>query len=71
MKYMVIFEYLYLIAAGVLAAFLASRFRELETAGVVLLCVAIGICAFMYSFRRKQRRAAEARERDQQDGGKP
>jgi Flp pilus assembly protein TadB len=71
MKYMVVFEYMYLIAAAVLAAFLASKFKELETAGIVLLCVAIGICAFMYSFRRKQRKAAEQRERDQSKGEKP
>jgi uncharacterized membrane protein len=55
-------EYLYLMAAIGASAYLAARFKNLPLANKVFLAVVIILCAFMFSFRRRQRRVLEKME---------
>lgn len=59
-----IFEYAYLAGSIGLAILLATGYKEYSTGGVITICIAAGICAFMFSFRRKQRKLQEMRDRE-------
>jgi hypothetical protein len=48
-------EYAYLVAAIGIGAFMVMSFKDLETSNKVMLSFAVMLCAFMYTFRRKQR----------------
>jgi hypothetical protein len=61
------FEYIYLVAALGLFAFLALSYDEMPTGPRIGLIVGIGICSFMYSFRRKQRITFEQMDREEQE----
>jgi uncharacterized membrane protein len=52
-------EYLYLLAAIGASAYLAAHFKHLPLSNKVFLAVVIILCAFMFSFRRRQRQALE------------
>jgi hypothetical protein len=58
-------EYIYLIFAGLIAAYIATEYRHLSTFAFVGLCLAAGLMGFMYSFRRNQRHLLEKMEREQ------
>lgn len=47
-----------------LTGFLAINFAELPTGNKVIFGLAIGLCAFMYSFRRKQRQVLDEVEKE-------
>ena len=57
-------EYLYLAFAVLLTGWLAFNFAELPTRNKIVFGLAIGLCAFMYSFRRKQRQVLDEAERE-------
>jgi hypothetical protein len=52
-------EYLYLVGAIVAAGYLAMQFKELPVANKAFLAFVVLLCAFMFSFRRKQRQVLE------------
>jgi ABC-type transport system involved in cytochrome bd biosynthesis fused ATPase/permease subunit len=56
-------EYAYLLAAVAIVVFMALNFAELPTANKVMLSLGGMLCAFMYSFRRKQRTFMEELDR--------
>lgn len=56
MKY---FEYVYAILMSMSLIFLVKEWEVLPTQSRVMLCVVMGIFAFMFSFRRSQRIRAE------------
>lgn len=60
MKYI---EYIYLGAAFVLVVLLAQGFADFTQTQKILVCAAIGVTAFMFSFRRRQRLAFERSEK--------
>jgi hypothetical protein len=72
-------EYLYLVGAIVAAGYLALQFKELPTANKAFLGFVVLLCAFMFSFRRKQRqmledmdaRNAEKRAQEQPEDNDP
>lgn len=49
------FEYVYLLVAVGLLAFLAVDYEELTFSNKMVMYIGIGIASFMFSFRRKQR----------------
>ena len=57
-------EYLYLVFAIGLTGFMAVNFSELPTGNKLLFGLAIALCAFMFSFRRKQRQIMDQHERE-------
>lgn len=56
-------EYVYLLAAVGIAVFMAISFKDLPTTSRITLSFGAMICAFMYSFRRKQRQMLEEMDR--------
>lgn len=60
-------EYIYLAWAVVIAAYIASSYKHLSVLAMVGLCIAAGLMAFMYSFRRSQRLLIEKMAREQPD----
>jgi flagellar biosynthesis/type III secretory pathway M-ring protein FliF/YscJ len=58
-------EYIYLAWAVVIAAYIASSYKHLSALAMVGLCIAAGLMAFMYSFRRSQRLLIEKMAREQ------
>lgn len=58
-------EYIYLAWAVVIAAYIASSYKHLSVLAMVGLCIAAGLMAFMYSFRRSQRLLIEKMAREQ------
>jgi hypothetical protein len=61
-------EYAYLLAAIAIAVFMAVTFKELPTSNKVMLALGGMLCAFMFSFRRKQRIMLEEYDREQAEG---
>jgi uncharacterized membrane protein len=60
-------EYIYLAGAIAIAAYLGTSYQDLPTLTFIGLCIAAGLMAFMYSFRRSQRLLFEKLEREQPD----
>lgn len=60
-------EYVYLILAGMSLTFLATEFDSLSQRTVILMCVSMGIFAFMFAFRRAQRKSMEQRMEEEMD----
>lgn len=60
-------EYLYLAAAIGGSIYLSLNFKDLPTANKVFLAFMILLCAFMFSFRRKQRQNMEALESEEEE----
>jgi 4-hydroxybenzoate polyprenyltransferase len=60
-------EYVYLVAAVGLTVFLALSFQTMPTANKVLFGFGIALCAFMFSFRRKQRQVMEDIDRQEDE----
>lgn len=58
-------EYIYLLFAGLIAAYIATEYKHLSTFAFVGLCLAAGLMGFMYSFRRNQRLLFEKMDREQ------
>lgn len=56
-------EYAYLLGTVAIAIFLAVHFKDLPTTSKVVLSLGAMLCAFMYSFRRKQRQMMEEMDR--------
>jgi K+ transporter len=56
-------EYAYLVAAVGISGFMALNFAELPTGSKIMLSLGGILCAFMYSFRRKQRQMLEEMDR--------
>lgn len=56
------FEYIYLIVAIGLVAFLAFNYKDLGTGPFIAILVGTLLSSFMYSFRKKQRQVMEAEE---------
>lgn len=54
-----ILEYLYLVVAMGVAAYLAANFKSLPLTNKIFLALVVVLCAFMFSFRRKQRQVLE------------
>jgi hypothetical protein len=61
-------EYIYLIGSVILAVYIATNYKHLDTYAVIGLGIGTGLMAFMYSFRRSQRLMMEKMaERDAQE----
>lgn len=58
-------EYIYLLFAGLIAAYIATEYKHLSTLAFIGLCLAAGLMGFMYSFRRNQRLLFEKMDREQ------
>jgi uncharacterized membrane protein len=56
-------EYAYLLGTVAIAIFMAMNFKDLPTSSKVVLSLGAMLCAFMYSFRRKQRQMMEEMDR--------
>ncbi|MCB9231199.1 MAG: hypothetical protein H6581_06035 [Bacteroidia bacterium] len=59
MKYI---EYIYLAAAVVLVVILATGFANFKDVQIIMILVSVVVTSFMFSFRRRQRKAMEKRE---------
>lgn len=57
-------EYIYLGVAVMLLIFFALKYEHFNTLNTAGLLTAIGICSFMYSFRRQQRLKMEEAEKE-------
>lgn len=64
-------EYIYLIGAVFIGAMIATNYKNLSTFAFIGLCVATGLMAFMYSFRRSQRLLMEKMEQEEEDEDEP
>lgn len=60
-------EYVYLVLAGMSLVFLATEFDSLSQRTVILMCISMGIFAFMFAFRRAQRISMEKRMEEEMD----
>ena len=60
-------EYAYLVAMAGIAGFMVMEFKDLEIGGKVMMSFAVMLCAFMYTFRRKQRLMLEEMDREHGD----
>lgn len=60
-------EYVYLGLALMSLTFLATEFETLSQRTVILMCVSMGIFAFMFAFRRGQRLSMERRMAEEMD----
>lgn len=60
-------EYIYLIGAVFIGAMIATNYKNLSTFAFIGLCIATGLMAFMYSFRRSQRLLMEKMEQEEQE----
>ena len=58
-------EYIYLVVAGVLLAYLATEYEKMGTTNFIAILAGIGISAFMFSFRRNQRLKFEELDREE------
>jgi hypothetical protein len=52
-------EYLYLLVAVGVSAYFAWNFKTMPLGNKIFLALVIVLCAFMFSFRRKQRQVLE------------
>jgi K+ transporter len=64
-------EYIYLIGAVFIGAMIATNYKNLSTFAFIGLCIATGLMAFMYSFRRSQRLLMEKMEQEEEDEDEP
>lgn len=58
-------EYVYLVVAVAVAAFIAMNIKHMAIHQVILTGLGLCIAAFMYSFRRTQRILFEKREQEE------
>jgi len=64
MKYI---EYVYLTLACMSLIFMVTEFERLSQQTVILMCISMGVFAFMFSFRRNQRKVMEKRMEEEMD----
>lgn len=65
-------EYMYLVGALVIGSYMAIKFDTLPLPNKIFLGLAMIVFSFMFSFRRKQRKAVEEfdrRQAEQEDEG--
>jgi hypothetical protein len=60
-------EYAYLLGGVGIAIFMALNFKDLELGSRITLSFAAMLCAFMYSFRKKQREMMEDMDAKKED----
>lgn len=60
-------EYLYLCGTIAIGIFMALNFKEMPLGNKIVLSLGAMLCAFMYSFRRKQRQMMEDIDRRESD----
>lgn len=60
-------EYVYLALAFMSLTFLATEFDHLSQRTIILMCLSMGIFAFMFAFRRGQRKSMEKRLEEEMD----
>lgn len=60
-------EYIYLGLAGMSLTFLVTEYERLGTMQMTFMLLGMGIFAFMFAFRRKQRQQMEAYEREEME----